>query len=221
MYQPRHFQHNDTAALHALMQAQPLATLVTLAQGGALEANHIPLHLSAEEGELGVLRGHIAKANPLWREHPEGAQALVIFQGPQAYVSPAWYATKAETGKVVPTWNYLAVHAWGALRVVRDAHWLMQQVQALTQQQEAAFAQPWSVGDAPADYIDAMLRAVVGIEIRITRLQGKCKASQNQPEANRQGVIAGLRASGAATDQAMAHEMAQLMERERSAPHAP
>lgn len=215
MYLPKSFEQSSRADLQALMQACPLATLVTLQGEGELEANHIPVHFTPGEGEgsHGVLRGHVAKANPLWQQHPQGVPVLAIFHGPQAYISPSWYATKAENHKAVPTWNYAVVHAYGLMRTTTDAPWLRQQIEALTQQHEAPMPQPWQVSDAPPAYIDAMLRAIVGIEITITRLQGKWKLSQNQPESNQRGVEQGL----LATAHPAAHEMAAWVERQRKA----
>jgi transcriptional regulator len=194
MYLPRHFEETRPEILHALMRACPLATLVTHSPDG-LEANHIPLHLDADAGAHGILRGHVARANPLWKL-AAGAEALAIFHGAEGYISPSWYPTKQEHGKAVPTWNYVVVHARGPLRTIEDADWLRAQIDALTRDHEAGFAHPWSVADAPADYIDSMVSAIVGIEIEITRLEGKWKASQNQPPANRQGAAAGLTARG-------------------------
>ncbi len=191
MYLPRHFAQTDIATLHALMDAHPLATLVTHGPEG-IDANHIPLHLDAGAGPNGTLRGHVARANPLARAAAVDGEILAIFQGPQSYISPSGYATKAEHGKVVPTWNYTAVHAWGRLRLIDDPHWLRAQVRTLTATHEAALPHPWQVDDAPADYIDKMLGAIVGIEIVIDRLVGKWKVSQNQPPANQASLIAAL-----------------------------
>ena len=203
MYLPKHFDQPSVDVLHELMQAQGFATLVTLSPDG-LNANHIPLHLSAEDGPLGTLRGHVARANPVWRETSPDTEVLVIFQGPDAYITPSWYPTKAEHGKAVPTWNYAVAHAYGKLRVCDDADWLRRHLAALTDHHEAAFAEPWQVSDAPADYTEKMMAAIVGIEIEITRLTGKWKVSQNQPAENRAGVVQALRASGEANALAMA-----------------
>jgi transcriptional regulator len=208
MYTPKHFNEPDTATQHALMRAQPLATLVTLASSG-LDANHLPLHLSAELGPLGTLRGHVARANPLWKDLTPELEVLAVFHGVQAYVSPNWYPTKAEHGKAVPTWNYAVVHAHGTLKVVEDATWLRAHLEALTAHNEASQAQPWKPSDAPADYLEKMMSAIIGIEITITRLSGKFKLSQNQPEPNQAGVIQGLRATGLASDIAMAEWVAR------------
>jgi len=190
MYLPKHFAQTDPHTLHALMRAHPLATLVTHGADG-LDANHIPLHLDASAGPNGTLRGHIARANPLAKT-PPASEILIIFQGPESYISPAGYATKAETGRVVPTWNYAAVHAYGNLRLIDDPSWLLARLNELTTAHEAGRAQPWAVSDAPADYIEKMLGAIVGIEIEISRLIGKWKVSQNQPPANQASLIAAL-----------------------------
>ena len=205
MYVPKHFAEPRIEALHELIHARPLATLVTLSSVG-LDANHIPLRLSPEPVPFGALRGHVARANPVWKETPRDAEVLAIFQGPEAYVTPSWYPTKAETGKVVPTWNYAVAHVHGRLRVVDDPAWISAQIEELTAHSEASFAQPWQVDEAPADYIEKLIGAVVGIEIVITRLVGKWKVSQNQPMENRIGVMKGLRAAGHA-------EMAEMVER--------
>lgn len=193
MYLPSHFAETDTGTLHALIRERPLATLVTLRPDG-LNANHIPLHLDVDAGPCGTLRGHVARANLLWKE-AAGSQVLVIFQGPESYISPAGYATKAEHGKVVPTWNYTAVHAHGVLRSIEDADWIFAQISALTAAHEAGLPKPWAVSDAPADYIEKMLGAIVGIEIPIDRLVGKWKVSQNQPVENQVSLLTALAGS--------------------------
>ena len=190
MYLPTHFEQTDPAALQGLMRSHPLAALVTQGPDG-ITADHIPLEFHPSEGEHGTLRGHVARANPLWRQ-ADGQSVLAIFQGPQAYISPTWYATKAATHKVVPTWNYAVVHAHGVLRAVEDAEWLLALVKRLTSQHEAGRTPPWAVTDAPADFVAQMLRAIVGIEIPLTRLVGKWKSGQNRGEADRKGVVAGL-----------------------------
>ena len=196
MYLPKHFEETRSEALHELIRAHPLGMLVTL-NGAGLQANSVPFILDADPaGGPGILRAHVARANPLWRETRGDVEALVVFQGPQAYISPGWYASKAEHGKVVPTWNYVMVQARGTLRAVDDADWLRAFVTRLTTKHEAVQAQPWAVTDAPADYIDTMLRAIVGIEIPLTALTGKWKVSQNRPAADRAGVVAGLTAVG-------------------------
>jgi len=199
MYQPPHFREDDPERQFALICAHPLGLLITGGSEG-LEANPIPFVLDPEGGPKGVLRGHLARPNPQWRNTGPGDEALVVFQGPEAYVTPAWYATKAESGKVVPTWNYAMVQVHGRLHVRDDRDWLRAQIEALTQAQEGARPEPWSVGDAPEPYVEAMLRGIVGVEIEIVRIEGKWKVSQNRPEADRNGVIAGLSAEGDAAD---------------------
>ena len=202
MYLPSHFEQHDAAALQALMRDHPLATLITQ-QAGGVTADAIPLEYVAVSH---TLRGHVARANPLWRE-AAGQPVLAVFNGPQAYITPSWYPSKAATHKVVPTWNYTLVHAHGVLRVVDDAPWVHALVSGLTAQHEAARATSWAVADAPDDYVQQMLRAIVGIEIPVDRLIGKWKISQNRSDADRLGVAAGL-AEGAAPAQAMAELVA-------------
>jgi len=190
MYLPPYFEQQDRVALQALMREHPLAALVTSGPDG-LTADHVPLEFDATAGEHGTLVGHVARANPLWQS-AAGKPVLAIFRGPQAYVSPSWYPSKAGTHKVVPTWNYAVVHAHGVLEAVDDAPWLRELVGRLTDRHEAPRPAPWSVGDAPADYVQTMLRAIVGIRIPIERLVGKWKVSQNRSQADREGVAQGL-----------------------------
>lgn len=203
MYIPKSFAQPDIATMHALIRAHPLATVVTLSSEG-LNANHIPLHLSDEPAPFGTLRGHIARANPLLTEMAEDMEALLVFQGPQTYITPSWYASKRETGKVVPTWNYAVVHAYGFIKVIDDTEWLRQQLEALTADNEAAFVPPWALDEAPPEFIDRLLEQIVGFELVITRLLGKWKVSQNQPQHNQTSVIAGLKTSRQADAPAMA-----------------
>ncbi len=195
MYQPPHFREDRLDVQHAFMRAHPFALLVTMGQGG-LTANAVPLVLDPQAGPLGTLRGHLARANGQWRSFDPAAECLVVFQGADAYVTPAWYATKRETGKVVPTWNYAMVQAYGRLAVRDDPAWLRAQVDALTGQHEAGRAEPWETGDAPEPFIAAQLKGIVGVEIAITRIEGKWKASQNRNAADIDGVIAGLEGEG-------------------------
>jgi transcriptional regulator len=195
MYVPTHFSEPRVEILHEHICARPLSTLVTLSSGG-LNANHIPLHLSPKPSPLGTLRGHVARANPIWSDIVENVEALAIFHGPDVYITPSWYPTKAETGKAVPTWNYVVVHAYGFLRVIDDTTWVRAHLESLTAQHEAIFPEPWQLSDAPRNFTDKLIGAVVGIEIVITRLSGKWKASQNQPAQNQAGVINGLREAG-------------------------
>jgi transcriptional regulator len=189
MYLPRHFEQNDPAVLAAAMHDHPLATLVIAAPAGPT-ADLIPLEYDPQPGPHGTLRGHVARANPLWRH--AGAAALAVFHGPQAYVSPNWYPSKRKHGKAVPTWNYTMVQARGTLRSVDEAPWLRALVGRLTERHESTQAAPWAVGDAPADYLQQMLGAIVGIEITLTSLVGKWKVSQNRDAADRDGVASAL-----------------------------
>ena len=208
MYIPPHFEETRVDVLHQLMRDEPFAMLVTLGPGG-LNANHLPLELDPEPAPLGTLRGHVSRANEVWRTSDPNVEALVVFQGPQRYITPAWYPTKEETGKVVPTWNYVVVHAYGVPRFRDDAAWLRAHVERLSTIHEAGRAQPWQVSDAPEDYVAAQLRGIVGFELAITRLCGKWKVSQNRGQADRAGVTTGLRADA---DPASA-VMADLIER--------
>ena len=192
MYIPSHFEETRIEVLHELMRNHPLATVITLSSDG-LNANHLPLELDPEPTPYGTLRGHVARANPVWRDFNRDVEAIMIFQGADSYITPSWYATKKETGKVVPTWNYAVVHAYGALKIIEDTTWLRGLVERLTTHQEAAKENPWKVSDAPENYIEPMLRAIVGIEIPITKIFGKWKVSQNQTHVNQVGVVDGLR----------------------------
>lgn len=203
MYLPKHFEETRVDVLHELIRAHPLAALVTLTAGG-LDANHIPFEIDPDPAPFGTLRGHVARANPVWRDFSPGVDALVIFQGPGTYVSPSWYSSKQDGGKVVPTWNYVVVHAHGPLRVIDDARWLRSFVERLTNRHEAGRAAPWKVTDAPADYIEKMVTAIVGIELPVARLSGKWKVSQNRPARDREGVVAGLQAQGTEASKAVA-----------------
>jgi transcriptional regulator len=195
MYRPSYFREDRPEVLHALIRTHPFAQLITTGEQG-LAANPLPMLVDPEASTNGTLRGHLARANDQVAALREGGQALVIFQGPQAYVSPSWYPSKAEHGKVVPTWNYVAVHAWGVPKVIDDAAWLRRLIEDLTVSQEQHRPKPWAVGDAPGEFIDTMVRAIVGIEIPIDRIEGKWKLSQNRSEPDRRGVIEGLRGEG-------------------------
>ncbi len=191
MYLPAHFAETRIDVLHDALRTHGAAELVTF-DGEGLVASTVPLLLDPDAGPLGTLRGHLARANPQWRTATAAVEALVIVRGPDAYVSPSAYPSKAVDGKVVPTWNYLTVQARGPLVVHDDPAWTKSLVSALTDRHEAARAEPWAVTDAPEDYVAAMLRAIVGIEIPISRLEGKWKVSQNRPAADRDGVVADL-----------------------------
>jgi transcriptional regulator len=195
MYNPPHFRNEDLPALHDAIEAARLPILVTHGSDG-LEASHVPMLLERGEGEYGTLHFHLARANPQWRRADPAIPAMAIFTGPEAYVSPGWYPTKAETGKVVPTWNYVAVHAYGPVEFYEDAASLRRLVERLTDRHEAGRAAPWKVSDAPEDYLAQMLKGIIGGRLPIARLDGKWKLSQNRTEADRQGVIDGLREAG-------------------------
>jgi len=208
MYLPGLFKETRTPVMHDLIRAHPFAMLVTLDDSG-LVANHIPMEVDPDAGPHGTLRGHVARANPLWKTHRPEVDALAVFHGPHHYISPTYYATKATTGEVVPTWNYATVHAYGPLRAIDDPAWLRQFVEHLTDRHEAELAATtgdpsWKVGDAPAAYLDRQLKAIVGIEIPIARLDGKWKVSQNRPAEDRAGVVAGLERGGGPAQLAMA-----------------
>lgn len=203
MYQPPHFREERLEVQHAFMRANPLAMLVTFGTGG-LTANPVPLVLDPSAGPFGTLRGHLARANAQWSTFDPAVECLAIFQGAERYISPSWYETKRETGKVVPTWNYAAVQAYGPMTVRDDPVWLRAQVETLTAEHEGSRAAPWAVSDAPADFLAAQLKGIVGIEIAITRIEGKWKASQNRKAADIDRVIEGLRTENDPGAQAMA-----------------
>jgi transcriptional regulator len=192
MYQPAHFKEERINVLHQLVRDCPLGSLVTMTEAG-LTANHIPFEIDPSPAPFGTLRGHVARANPIWQDFVREQEVMVLFQGANTYISPSWYPSKREHGKVVPTWNYAVVHAHGPMKVIEDAAWLLDLVTRLTDHHEGKRTAPWKVGDAPADYLDTMIRSIVGIEIPLTRLVGKWKVSQNRGGADRDGVIAGLR----------------------------
>nr|HET7858361.1 FMN-binding negative transcriptional regulator [Caldimonas sp.] len=192
MYLPTHFSETRPAVLRAFVRDHPLGLLVTQNRSGDVDANSIPFVLDAEGDAAGVLRAHVARANPLWQTARDDVDALVVFQGPHGYVSPAWYPSKAEHGKVVPTWNYVMVQARGRLRAIDDRAWLRDFVSRLTDRHERGRSDPWAVSDAPADFVETMLGAIVGIEITLTSLVGKWKVSQNRSAADRAGVVEGM-----------------------------
>ncbi|MDE2243052.1 MAG: FMN-binding negative transcriptional regulator [Bradyrhizobium sp.] len=197
MYQPPAFREDRIEVQHQLIRAHPLGLLITAGPAGLL-ANLFPFLVDSEGTDKGTLRLHIARANPQWCELEAVEECLVVFRGPQDYVTPSWYETKRETGKVVPTWNYVTVHAWGRPRVIHDDVWLRRQIEDLTDSRESLRPAPWKVDDAPPDFIAAQMRGIIGIEIPISRIEGKWKMSQNRPEADRAGVAAGFREAGAA-----------------------
>ena len=206
MYLPSAFRQDDLAELHAQMQASPFA-LLTSAGAAGVQASHLPLLLAPDEGEFGTLYGHFARANPHWRDLQGGAEALAVFSGPDAYISPGWYPAKAEHGKVVPTWNYIAVHARGPVELIEEPERLLQIVSRLSDQHESGRERPWAVSDAPREYIDSMLRAIVGFALPIRRLEGKWKLGQNRSAADQAGVRDGLAASPSPGDRELAARM--------------
>lgn len=206
MYLPRHFAEERTHVLHRLIETRPLGTLVTPGPDGP-EANHLPFEISPEPAPFGTLRGHVARANPVWRTAVSGIPALVVFHGPDAYVSPSLYPSKRDDARVVPTWNYVVVHAHGTLRAIEDPVWLRALVERLTRRHEAPRREPWEVSDAPEDYLARMLRGIVGLELPVSSLIGKCKLSQNRSPGDRRGVEEGLRRDGGAAGEALADWM--------------
>ncbi|MDQ3938603.1 MAG: FMN-binding negative transcriptional regulator [Chloroflexota bacterium] len=207
MYQPAHnrFTVADRATLLSELAAHVPATLVTLGAQG-LRASILPMLFDPQDGDHGTLRGHLARPNPQWRDFDAEIEALAIFDGPDAYISPAWYEEKRLTGKVVPTWNYTTVHARGSLTVRHEPEWLVAHVRRLVERHEASRAEPWSIDDAPVGYVETQVRAIVGLELRISRLEAKRKLSQNRSAADFDGVIAGLTA-GSPVERAVAEQM--------------
>ena len=203
MYLPKHFEETRVDVLHAHIRAHPLGALVVLTANG-LDANHIPLEIDPDPAPFGTLRGHIARANPLWRDAAGEIEALAIFQGPSTYISPAWYPTKQETAKVVPTWNYAVVHAHGTVSFIDDRAWLRAFVERLTDRHEAGRPAPWKVTDAPEEFIESMVGGIIGLEMPVTRLVGKWKVSQNRPAHDQRGAIDGLLREGGEGAAAMA-----------------
>jgi transcriptional regulator len=195
VYVPDYFRETRLEVLQAFLERHPLATLVARPAAG-LTAHHVPLRAQLDAGGGGTLRGHIARANTLWRELQPGSEVLAIFTGADSYISPNWYPAKAEHGKVVPTWNYATIHVKGTIRFIQDAAWLRDFVESLTDAHEEGRESPWHVRDAPADYIEGMLRAIVGFEITVAEVVGKFKGSQNRSAADRAAVAATLRAAG-------------------------
>jgi len=206
MYLPAAFRQDDRDLLHRQMQATPFALLASAGADGVL-ASHLPLLLEPGEGELGTLYGHFSRANPHWRALPDSGEVLAVFSGPDAYISPSWYPSKAEHGKVVPTWNYVAVHARGPMQLIEDRDSLLQIVSRLSERHEAGRTQPWAVSDAPDDYLDAMLRAIVGFALPIRQLEGKWKLGQNRSPADQAGLRQGLACSPDPRERALAAHM--------------
>ncbi len=208
MHTPKYFEEHSLSEKQALIRSQPLGSLITRSSAG-LNANHIPFVYQDSPGPLGILQAHVPRFNSLLEDIEDNGEVLVIFHGANGYISPNWYATKKESGKVVPTWNYQVLHVSGKPRIIDDRNWVLAQMETLTAQQEAGFASPWQISDAPADYTDKLLNSLLGLEISISRLDGKTKASQNQPAANRASVIAGLTEQGGDINKALAAQVAR------------
>ena len=209
MHRPDQFRVEDIAQMHALMRARPFAALVSSGASG-LYGTHLPTMLK-DDGANGTIECHLARANPHWKDLAEGGEALMIFQGPEGYITPNWYPSKALHGKAVPTWNYAIVHAYGRPEVVQDKDWLRRHVGELTDQQEKGATHPWKLSDAPESYVDVMLRGIVGFRFAITRLEGKWKMSQNREMPDREGVIAGLQARASGEDIKIAEAVTHAM----------
>ena len=205
MYLPKHFDASDAARCHALIRAESFPTLITVDEAGAPFATHLPMLLDAERGQLGTLLAHVARPNPQWRHFATGRPALVVFQGPHAYVSPSWYATHPS----VPTWNYVAVHAYGVPRLLEEPAAVKALLARLVHTYEAGRPQPWVFESLSPDYVDRMIQGIVAFDIPIERLEGKTKLSQNRSAADRVGVVAGLRAEGDGLGRAVADLMAE------------
>jgi transcriptional regulator len=209
MYVPSHFAETRTDVLHACIAQYPFGTLITHGNSG-LDANHLPFELALEEGELGVLRAHVARANPVWQDIANGDEVLVVFHAGDAYISPNWYPSKHEFHEQVPTWNYIVVHAHGRITILDDERYVRGVVGRLTRTHEASQPNPWKMGDAPKDYIDTMLKAIVGLQIDITRLVGKSKLSQNKEARDIRGASEALMSRGTSPiGDAMLEQVAQ------------
>lgn len=209
MYVPPLFKEESVPVLHDAIRQSRLATLVTLSADG-MEASHVPMLVDADPAPFGTLHGHIARSNPQWQRAAADGHALAIFLGPDAYITPSWYPTKQATGKVVPTWNYVAIHAYGPVRFFDDADRLLAHVTKLTETHEALRAAPWAVTDAPSDYIRGQLNRIIGFEIPIARLEGKWKMSQNRPAPDRAGVVEGLVREGGPPEAVVARIVAAM-----------
>jgi len=203
MYLPTQFKEDSVPAMHAAIAQARIGTLVTIGEDG-MEASHVPMLIDAEPTPYGTLRGHVSKGNPQWRRTKTDVPALAMFLGPNTYITPSWYETKRQTGKVVPTWNYVAVHAYGTVRFFDGADELLALVTRLTRTHEGKRAAPWAVSDAPADFIQSQLKGIVGFELPVVRLEGKWKMSQNRSAEDRAGVVEGLRREGGIEEKVVA-----------------
>jgi transcriptional regulator len=208
VYMPAHFEVTDKAALHDVIVEHPLGTWI-VSNNGELLINHIPFLLKPDCDTHGVLNGHVARANPVWKQLTAGVKSAVVFHAEQGYVSPSWYPSKQQNPGVVPTWNYAVVHVHGRAKVIEDKQWLLQHVSMNTRRHEDHRNHPWQVADAPAEYVDKLLAGIVGIEIQIETIQGKFKLSQNRPVVDQQGVVTGLQESGDPEALSLAKRMQQ------------
>lgn len=208
MYLPRIHEETRLEVLHSLIRTHPLGTWVEAGEA-ELVVNHVPFVLDQTIGELGTLRGHVARANPVWQAPSRPLPGVVTFRGPQAYITPSWYPSKHEHGKAVPTWNYAVVTVHGRPRFIEDSSWLYRHLAELTDTHEASQALPWKIDDAPADFTEKLVRAIVGVEIPIVRIEGKWKTNQNRPEPDKLGVVAGLLGKGDDESAAMANLVRQ------------
>ena len=191
MFKPPIFVEEREEIIHDLIHSNSFGTLISIVDG-EIAADHLPLLFKPQLCEKGVLQAHISKGNPLWKKHQAGQEVMVIFQGPHHYISPSWYASKAEHAKVVPTWNYAVVHVHGTLKIIENHDWLLNHINQQTDKNEQHYETPWKVSDAPEDYIESQLKGIVGIEIEITRFDGKWKMSQNKNKADKEGIVKGL-----------------------------
>lgn len=214
MYIPKFNEEKDIGVLHSLIKTHPFGTLVTNA-GGELIANHIPFFLDGSSGEFGTLMGHVARANHVWKSIPQDLESLVIFQGNHSYITPSWYPSKQEHGKAVPTWNYAVVHTYGIPKVIEDKDWLHAHVNQLTNIFEKHQQQPWKVSDAPDEYIRKLLAAIVGVEIPISRMEGKMKLGQNRSDDDQLGVLQGLTTAGSDQSCGLASLLDSHVQRDR------
>lgn len=208
MYTPKHFEETRLEILHELIYSHPLASVVTLRESELL-VNHLPFLVDDTPGTHGTLRGHVARENPIWKEFSSTIESAFIFQGPEVYISPNWYPSKHIHGKASPTWNYAVVHAFGMPKIIEDRNWLLTLLNDLTDKQESSQALPWKVSDAPDDYTDKKLDRIVGIEVPISRINGKWKANQNLKRGDKLGVVAGLESQ----DSQVSHDMATLVQK--------
>jgi len=188
---PKSNQETNISTLHSVIKENPFAAWTTISEG-KITANHIPFVLDENKGEFGTLTGHVARANPIWKTFSKDLESVIIFQGDHSYITPSWYPTKKEHGKAVPTWNYAVVHAYGNPNVIEDREWLLTHVNELTDTHESNQKQPWKVSDAPDEYINKLVKAIVGIEIPINRLVGKIKLGQNRSKSDQLGMVEGL-----------------------------